>query len=222
MFKNRKKPLFEILENFTNHVATTHGFNFDYYIENDTFITGITLWSLPVLEPQDDVLVKVDVHYRYLRSEIHSLKEDIFRLIRSIKKLFKVLNYADNTNVHLSNITCTSHSMILNFGDDIYVTIPYDYHSYSDGNTVEPFEFRGMLLHPEYDRETSCVIPHTTPGFDIKIDLIKDYYNSATLAVYLYREWLNLHYNSTKLDVPTCETVIGIVHTLQKALKEYN
>lgn len=40
MFKNRKKPLPEILDNFANHVACTFGFNFDYYIEDDQFIKG--------------------------------------------------------------------------------------------------------------------------------------------------------------------------------------
>lgn len=222
MFKNRKKPLPEILDNFANHVACTFGFNFDYYIEDDQFIKGITLWSLPDLEPQDDIIVNVDVHYRYLRPAIVDLKEDILRLLRSLKKLFKVLNYENNADIRLSKIVCTLDEIVLNFGDDVYVKIPYDYRGYSDGNTVEPIEFRGMILHPDYDRKTSCVIPHTTPGFDVKVDLIQDYYQYPTLAVYLSYEWLNLHYNSTKLDINTCETITRTVHVIQKALKEYN
>lgn len=222
MFKNRKKPLPEILDNFANHVACTFGFNFDYYIEDDTLIKGITLWSLPDLEPQDDIIVNVDVHYRYLRPAIVDLKEDILRLLRSLKKLFKVLNYESNANLHLSKIACTLDSIVLNFGDDVYVQIPYNYRGYSDGNTNEPIEFRGMIVHPDYDRKTSFVIPQTTPGFDVKVDLIRDYCNSPTLAVYLSYEWLNLHYNSTKLDINTCTTITSTVHAIQKALKEYN
>lgn len=222
MFKNRKKPLPEILDNFANHVACTFGFNFDYYIEDDTFIKGITLWSLPDLEPQDDIIVNVDVHYRYLRPTIVDLKEDILRLLRSLKKLFKVLNYESNVNLHLSKIVCTLDEIVLNFGDDVYVKIPYDYRGYSDGNTVEPIEFRGMIVHPDYDRKTSFVIPRTTPGFDVTVDLIRDYYNSPTLAVYLSYKWLNMHYNSTKLDINTCATITRTVHVIQKALKEYH
>lgn len=222
MFKNRKKPLPEILDNFVNHVACTYGFNFDYYIEDDQFIKGITLWSLPDLEPLDDIIVNVDVHYRYLRPAIVDLKEDILRLLRSLKKLFKVLNYESNTNLHLSKITCTLDSIILNFGDDIYVQIPYDYRGYSDGNTVEPIEFQGMISHPHYDGKTSFVVPHTIPGFDLKVDIVKDYYHSPSLAVYLSYEWLNLHYDSTKLDINTCATITSTVHAIQKALKEYN
>ena len=89
MFKNRKKPLPEILDNFANHVACTFGFNFDYYIEDNQFIKGITLWSLPDLEPQYDIIVNVDVHYRYLRPAIVDLKEDILRLLRSLKNCLR-------------------------------------------------------------------------------------------------------------------------------------
>lgn len=70
--------------------------------------------------------------------------------------------------------------------------------------------------------KTSFVIPHTTPGFDVTVDLIRDYYNSPTLAVYLSYKWLNMHYNSTKLDINTCATITSTVHVIQKALKEYN
>lgn len=222
MFKNRKKPLPEILDNFANHVACTFGFNFDYYIEDDQFIKGITLWSLPDLEPQDDIIVNVDVHYRYLRPAIVDLKEDILRLLRSLKKLFKVLDYENNADIRLSKIVCTLDSIVLNFGDDVYVKIPYDYRGYSDGNTVEPIEFKGMISHPDYDKETSFMIPHTTSGFDMKVDLVQYHYDSPSLAVYLSYEWLNMHYNSTKLDINTCETITRTVHVIQKALQTYN
>ena len=66
-------------------------------------------------------------------------------LLLILKKIFKVLNYESNTNLYLSKIACTLDSIVLNFGDDIYVQIPYDYRGYSDGNTVEPIEFKGMI-----------------------------------------------------------------------------
>lgn len=79
-----------------------------------------------------------------------------------------------------------------------------------------------MISHPDYDKETSFMIPHTTSGFDLKVDIVRDYYHSPTLAVYLSYEWLNMHYNSTKLDINTCATITSTVQEIQKALKEYN
>ena len=218
MFKNRKKPLSEILNNFEQHLVTL-GYELRYDIENERYIKNIRLWRQPLETTDSDdcqfeCAINVNAPYYYDRQSVLSFKEDITRLTQSLEILF---NSMDTLNV-LIDITCNAYDMTLHFEPSIYVTLPYALNGCGKPSQ-DAIEFKAPVPIGSSSGQ-SMHIKYVPSKFRSTVEIVNEYGYAPYLVFCIETELPSNTYNGTKINKFTWERILSTVDELESVATE--
>jgi hypothetical protein len=219
MFKNRKKPLPEILNNFKQHIQTL-GFDLSYEIEMEQYITHIMLQHYEKnTTGLRSTIIKIDKTYYYDRQSVLLFKEAISRLVPSLTTLFETLQQT-NADEALIQINCDPYRLILHFEPDLYVYIPYSL-SGNMNSTDEPIKLKAIVPIGSTSSQ-SMALNYIPSEFTSTINIINEYGYPPRLEFCLQTTLSSNTYNKIKVNPTTWKLILNTVEKLnQVAMTTY-